>query len=208
MSILKKEGDVYIELPIGRKYIKLKQTSLDSNGDGTPIPNGTVVNIVQPSIDNNHVLVSVNGQSGYINIHHLKVARNVFNGKPIIGMEYRPPVAIEADTPLLAPPQRQPQQQQQQQQQQQYAPPPSHVQSSQQSGAPPAYNHVMANLPTYPVVYQDPTTGRFYAVGPDGNSYWLNGGSRRRKQRSYKKRLQTSRSRSRSRSRSNKRSRK
>jgi len=187
MSILKNE-DVYIELPIGREFIKLKQTSLDSNGVGTPIPNGTVVNIVQPSIDNNHVLVSVNGQTGYININHLKVARNVFNGVPTMILPYTPPA------------------QQQQQQQQQYAPPPSHVQSSQQSGAPPAYNHVMANLPTYPVVYQDPATQRYYAVGPDGNSYWLNGGSRRRKQRSYKKRLQKSRSRSRSRS--NKRSRK
>jgi len=198
--IQKNEGDVYIELK-DRPKIQLKPTPT-SKGGGTPISNGTVVNIVQPTtIENDHVLVSVEGQSGYINIHHLKVAQIVFNGKPTMGMEYRPPVAIEADAPLLAPPQWR-------QQQQQYAPPPSHVQSSQQSGAPPAYNDVMANLPTYPVVYQDPATQRYYAVGPDGNSYWLNGGSRRRKQRSYKKRLQTSRSRSRSKARSNKRLRK
>lgn len=200
-----KEGDVYIDLA-DRKNIKLKPTPT-SMGDGTPISNKTVVTIVNPIIENGHVLVNVNGQPGYININHLKVAMTVFNGKPVMSMEYRPHVEVKADVPLLAPPQ--------QQQQQQYAPPPSPVQSAQpQSDAPPAYHEVMANLPKYPVTYQDRDSLRFYAVDPDGNSYWLNGGSRRRKQRSYKKRLQTSRSRSRSRtrsmsrSRSNKRSRK
>lgn len=199
-----KEGDVYINLAVGRTNIKLKQ-SPSSEGGGTALINNTVVNIDDPlTIKDEHVLVNVNGQRGYIQIKYLKVAMTVFDDKPVMNREYRPPVEVKADVPLLAPPQRQ---------QPQYAPPPSPVQSAQpQSGAPPAYHEVMANLPTYPVVYQDPNSLRYYAVDPDGNSYWLNGGSRRRKQRSYKKRLQTSRSRSRtrsmSRSRSNKRSRK
>ena len=177
--------DVYIELN-DRPKIQLKPTPT-SMGGGTPISNGTVVTIVQPTtIDNGHVLVSVSEQRGYIQIKYLKVAMNVLNGTPVMSMAYIPPVEVKADVPLLAPPQRQ---------QQQYAPPPSPVQSD----APPSYNHVMENLEKYPVTYQDPITRRFYAV-KNGNSYWLNGGSRRRKQRSSKKRLQKSRSKSRTRS--------
>ena len=180
-----KEGDVYIELN-NRPKIQLKSTPT-TMGDGTPISNGTVVTIVQPTtIDNGHVLVSVSEQRGYIQIKYLKVAMNVLNGTPVMSMAYIPPVEVKADVPLLAPPQRQ---------QQQYAPPPSPVQSD----APPSYNHVMENLEKYPVTYQDPITRRFSAV-KNGNSYWLNGGSRRRKQRSSKKRLQKSRSKSRTRS--------
>jgi len=71
----------------------------------------------------------------------------------------------------------------------QYAPPP------------PSYNTVMSNLPKHPIAYQDSVTQKWYAVGPDGKSYWLNGGSHRRKhRRSCKKRLQKSRSRSRTKS--------
>ena len=81
---------------------------------------------------------------------------------------------------------------------QQYAPPPG-------PPPPPRYTTVMSNLPKYPIAYQDSVTLNWYAVGPDGKSYWLNGlngGSHRRKhRRSCKKRLQKSRSRSRSRSR-------
>jgi hypothetical protein len=74
---------------------------------------------------------------------------------------------------------------------QQYAPPP------------PSYNTVMSNLPKHPIAYQDSVTLKWYAVGPDGKSYWLSGGSHRRKhRRSCKKRLQKSRSRSRSRTKS------
>lgn len=84
----------------------------------------------------------------------------------------------------------------------QYASSPVPVQSAQpQSDAPPDYNSVMKNLENYPVVYQDPVSGRYYAVDENGNSYWLNGGSRRRK---YKKRLQKTKSKSKSKSRSKK----
>ena len=163
-----KDGDVYIELN-NRPKIQLKSTPT-TMGDGTPISNGTVVTIVQPTtIDNGHVLVSVSEQRGYIQIKYLKVAMNVLNGTPVMSMAYIPPVEVKADVPLLAPPQRQ--------QQQQYVPP-------QQQYVPP------------PERYTDPITGKDYAVGPDGKSYWLKGGSRRRKQRSSKKRLQKSRTRS------------
>jgi len=64
MSIRKNDNDVYIELK-DRPFIKLK-SSPSSEGSGTSISNGTVVKIVQPTtIDNNHVLVSVNGQTGW-----------------------------------------------------------------------------------------------------------------------------------------------
>jgi hypothetical protein len=165
-----KEGDVYINLDDGRKNIKLKESSSSSDGFGTAIPNGTVVTIVQPTtIESGHVLVSVDEQRGYIQIKHLKVAMNVLNGTPVMSRAYIPPVEVKADVPLLAPPQRQ--------QQQQYVPP-------QQQYVPP------------PERYTDPITGKDYAVGPDGITYWLKGGSRRRKQRSSKKRLQKSRTRS------------
>jgi hypothetical protein len=181
-------GDVYIKLN-DRPKIQLKPTPT-SKGGGTPISNGTVVNIVDPpTIDNGNILVTVDGQTGYIQTKHLKVAQQIFNGKPIIGMEYRPHVAIEADAPLLAPPQQQyvpPQQPQQQ-----YVPHPE--------PSPPSYDDVMANLPNFPVTYQDPVTLRWYKVGPNGESQWLNGGSHRRNyRRSCKKRLQKSRSKSRS----------
>lgn len=70
----------------------------------------------------------------------------------------------------------------------QYAPPPG----------PPSYGTVMSKITNYPLAYQDSVSKRHYSVDPNGNSYWLNGGLRRRKFRSHKKHHVRSRSRPRS----------
>jgi hypothetical protein len=204
---------VQIKLAEGRVKIKLK-SSPNGQGDGALLDNGTVMEILNDSVTNNAILVKTldgSNNTGYIDIKHLHKVQSMNGDVPLMTINYTDWLRSRS-TPSLAPPQYAPPPGPPPQQYapppgpppsqyapppQQYAPPPgSPPQYAPPPGSSPSYGTVMQNITKYPRAYQDPHTMRYYSVNPDGNTTWLNGGLRRRKFRSHKKRHVKSRSRS------------
>lgn len=137
---------VQIKLTPGRDKIKLKSNP-HGQGDGALLNNGTVMKILDDSVNNNAVLVeTLDGSNhGYIDIKHLHKVQSMNGDVPQMTVNYGD--WVRNSTPSLAPPP-------------QYAPPPGPPPPQSvpppQSAPPPQYEQ-----PTY--VYRI-----LINIGPDG----------------------------------------